>query len=282
MSRVRLVRFVAVAAVVGAVVAATHQPDAAPREDIHAVATTYPTNAAKIFRWGNAQWHDDFVGGLKSMWSVNRKSQVRNQNGMLTIEAPATSNDVVATVSGHGRQYGRWEARVRGRNYGTSGTTYHAVWELSPTTGYHCGARNIVLSDYPLGTNRSTMHVRNLPNRDFTVSKALPLSANQFHTYAIEVTPDHISWFVDTRVIRTERRSTARTGATYDARFRLVAQPGGQDAAGPDADGLGSLLHAGPAQREADHRVTSSLSARTPTPADRHGKGVTRTAQASG
>ena len=57
-------------------------------------------------------------------------------------------------------------------------------------------------------------------------SKPLGLTNNQFHTYAIEVTPDHISWFVDTKVIRTERRSAARTGATYNARFRLVGSPG--------------------------------------------------------
>ena len=227
MSRVRLVRFVVAAAVVSSAVAATHQPGAAPREDdTRSVATTYPTNAGKIFKWGNATWDDGFVGPLKSMWLVNRKSQVRNQHGMLTLEAPAKSGDVVAKLGGHGRQYGRWEARVRGRNYGTSGTPYRAVWELTPTTDYRCGARNIVLSDYPLGTNRTTMHVRNVPDRDYTVSKAMSLYNNQFHTYAIEVTPDHISWFVDTRVIRTERRSTARTGATYNAAFRLVGRPG--------------------------------------------------------
>ena len=41
------------------------------------------------------------------------------------------------------------------------------------------------------------MHVRNTPDADFTTSKALPLS-NTFHTFAVEVTPDHVSWFVDT------------------------------------------------------------------------------------
>jgi hypothetical protein len=226
MSRVRLVRFVVAAAVAGTAFAATSQPDVAPRDDTRSVATTYPTNAAKIFKWGNAQWVDEFVDPLKSMWVVNRKTQVRNQHGMLTLEAPASGGDTIARMSGRARQYGRWEARVRGRNYGTSGTPYRAVWELTPTTSYRCGARSIVLSDYALGTNRTTMHVRNLPNRDYTVSKPMSLDYNQFHTYAIEVTPDHISWFVDTRVIRTERRSTARTGATYNARFRLMSRPG--------------------------------------------------------
>ena len=54
----------------------------------------------------------------------------------------------------------------------------------------------------------------------------MALRDNQFHTYAIEVTRTHISWFVDTKVIRTERRSEARTGAAYNIRFRLQATPG--------------------------------------------------------
>ena len=54
----------------------------------------------------------------------------------------------------------------------------------------------------------------------------MALGNNQFHTYAIEVTRSHISWFVDTKVIRTEKRSQARTGAAYNMRFRLQATRG--------------------------------------------------------
>jgi len=191
-----------------------------------AAPAPYPTNAGKIFKWGNAQWDDDFVGPLKSMWRVNRPSMVRNQNGMLTINATEASGSVVATTTGHNRRYGRWEARVRGRQYGAGGTPFTAVWELVPMYGgYHCGARNIVLSQYPLDGRQATMHVRNLPSADFRASKALRLSGDTWHTYAIEVTPDHVSWFVDTHVIRTERRSAALSGATFAARFRLAASP---------------------------------------------------------
>jgi beta-glucanase (GH16 family) len=83
-----------------------------------------------------------------------------------------------------------------------------------------------VLSDYAIGSNTATMHVRHAPNADFTTSKSLPLSGDQFHTYAIEVTPDHVSWFVDTRVVMTERRPAALSGTVFTARFRLAATPG--------------------------------------------------------
>jgi len=95
-----------------------------------------------------------------------------------------------------------------------------------PSGTYHCAARNVVLSDYALGTNQAAMALRNLPRVNYTTSKALALTDNEFHTYAVEVTPDHISWFVDTRVIMTERRSSARTGAKYTVRFRLAGSSG--------------------------------------------------------
>jgi hypothetical protein len=189
------------------------------------VAAGYPTNAAKIFRWGDAQWNDEFIGPMKPMWSINRRSLVRNQNGMLTINATATSGTVSATVFGHARRYGRWEARVRAEQYSTGARPYRVVWELVPTSGYHCGARSIVLAQYALGTRRARMHLRKA-GRQFTAGKVLNLRPGPFHTYAVEVTRTHISWFVDTRVLRTERRSTARTGARYAVRFRLVGASG--------------------------------------------------------
>ena len=225
MARVRLVRFLALPAVLIALAGAGAHPGAAPDAgDTRPAATKYPTNAAKIFRWGNAQVKDEFKAPLSSRWAVNRTTQVRNQHGMLTLDA--RRGDVVATLTGNPRQYGRWEARVRGRQYGSGGTPYRVVWELAPYGAHNCGARNIVLADYALGSNLTTMHLRNLPDVDFTTGKPLPLSGNQFHTYAVEVTPDRISWFVDTRVVMTERRSSARTGATYAMRFRLVSTPG--------------------------------------------------------
>jgi hypothetical protein len=199
----------------------------AHRVDVRTVSTTYPTNAAKIFRWGDAQWYDDFISPVKPMWRLNHPSLVRDQHGMLTINATATSGTVSARLSGHGRQYGRWEARVRAEQYSRGATPYHVVWELVPTTGYHCGARSIVLADYALGTGRANMYLRNTPDTQYSYGKSgMALGAGPFHTYAVEVTKDHISWFVDTHVLMTERRDSARTGATYAVRFRLVGTPG--------------------------------------------------------
>jgi Glycosyl hydrolases family 16 len=186
-----------------------------------------PTNAGKIFRWGNKQWGDEFKTPLLSMWRVNHPGMVRDQHGMLTLDAPQKSTNVIATLAGHNRTYGRWEARVRGHLSGPGTRAYTLFWELVPSNQpYHCGAGNLVLSQYALGTNTATTHVRNLPNADFTTSKWLYLNDNEFHTYAVEVTPDHVSWFVDTKVIRTERRPAALAGVPYMVRFRLQGVSG--------------------------------------------------------
>ncbi len=187
---------------------------------------SHPTNAAKVFRWGNASVKDEFKAPLAKRWKVNKPRLVRNQHGMLTLDSTRRSGTVSATLTGSPRRYGRWEARVSSRQYGGAGTPFRAIWELTPSRSSHCGARGVVLSDYRLNAHRSRMHARNLPNHDFTSAKRLGLDDNQFHTYAIEITRRHISWFVDTRVIRTERRSAARTGAAYNMRFRLLAKSG--------------------------------------------------------
>jgi hypothetical protein len=60
----------------------------------------------------------------------------------------------------------------------------------------------------------------------YSYSKRLALHQGWFHTYAIEITKDHISWFVDTKVIRTERREDALRGIEYRPRFRLQGAKG--------------------------------------------------------
>ena len=232
MRSVRFVRF-SVALLGMAAVASTlaSQPlvRSAPADttQVSAWVPPNPTNAGKIFRWGNKQWGDEFKTALSPTWQVSRPGLVRNQHGMLTLDTADTGATVYATYTGHNRTYGRWEARVRGRQYGTGGTPYTLYWELVPATQpYHCGAGSLVLSQYTLGTNTAQMHVRTLPNADFSTSRWMYLNDNEFHTYAVEVTADHISWFVDTKVIRTERRPAALAGVPLMPRFRVQGVDG--------------------------------------------------------
>ena len=202
---------------------ATAAPAAGPTP-----APPAPTNAGKIFKWGNAQWDDDFVGPLKSMWRVNRPTMVRNQHGMLTINATEASGSVVATAIGHNRRYGRWEARVRGRQYGATGTPFTAVWELVPMYGgYHCAARNIVLSQYALTATRPRCTCATCRRPTSRQQGPAPVRRHLAHLRDRGHPRPRLLVRRHPRGA-DRRRPAALSAAVFAARFRLVADPTAQ------------------------------------------------------
>jgi hypothetical protein len=189
---------------------------------------TYPTNAAKIFRWGVEAWKDEFeVNPLREDWATSAGGDVVTRNGMLTLMAYPSSGTVTATPTSQKAKVGRWEARVRvWEKNRLVGTPYRAYWELVPNKKYRCGAKSIVIASYAQDELQATGAVRTLPNHEFAYSQVLPLTQGWFHTFAVEVTDDHISWFVDKVVVHTERRPEALSNTTFRPQFRLQAVDG--------------------------------------------------------
>ena len=190
----------------------------------------YPTNAGKMFRWGREAWRDEFeVDPLRKDWRVSRGDTVVTRNGMLTLMAFPKSGKVIAKPRTNKAKYGRWEARVRvWEKKRFEGTPYTAFWELVPARRkhYRCGAQSIVMAAYSQDDEAAVGAVRTLPNNEFSFSKDLPLTQGWFHTFAIEVTRDHISWFVDREVVHTERRPEALSGVKFRPQFRLQSVAG--------------------------------------------------------
>ena len=187
-----------------------------------------PVNAQTTYDWGKPLWQDDFVGPRKDIWRVHAgHGSVRNQHGMLTLNT-GRRGTVSATLAGAGHDTGRWEIRLRSRHYESSRTPYTVRTELIPAgdRDQHCGARNLALESYRLGGRRAHFYIHNLPNRAFTAHTGLNLGNDLWHTFAVEVTPKRISWFVDAHVLRTERRSEALSGVPFTVRFRMVGEPG--------------------------------------------------------
>ncbi len=54
----------------------------------------------------------------------------------------------------------------------------------------------------------------------------MDLGKDEWHTYAVEVKPKRISWFVDAHVIHSERRRAALSGVALTPRFTMQAVPG--------------------------------------------------------
>ena len=175
--------------------------------------------------WKHNLWRQEFESGIPSFWNTNGRGTVREQHGMISLEASRGS--ATATLTGHAHRYGRWEVRLRSNRYETGGANYKVVTELVPArAAYHCGASNIGLESYRIGTTRAHLYDRTLPDHEYRAVQHVRFRSNYFHTYAVEVTRTHISWFVDAHVVRTERRPAALSGQLMTFRFALVAQPG--------------------------------------------------------
>ncbi len=194
-----------------------------------------PTNAAKVFRWGVEEWRDEFEqGSLRAAWDTNHPRRVRQREGQITLDAGPRTGTLYAAASDTRAAYGRWEARVRGKRY-DDGTPYRFVWDLVPIpvrgTGCADGVdQTITVASWEQDDAEAVGRVGVDASLAFTFGREFDLRIGYFHTFAIEVARDHVSWFVDTKVVHTERRAEVlvnmAAGTVYRPRLRMVAVPG--------------------------------------------------------
>ena len=187
-----------------------------------------PVNAQTEYNWGKPIWQDDFVGPVKSIWGRSSAKLIRNQNGMLTLNT-GRKGSVTATLHRPGAATGRWEIRLRSKRYSTAAANYTVRTELIPagSADEHCGARNIVFEGYKLGSHTANLKIRNLPNVEYSASTTRPnLRTDVWNVFAVEVTKTRITWYVNAKAIRTEKRPDALSGVPFTVRFRMAAVPG--------------------------------------------------------
>jgi hypothetical protein len=148
---------------------------------------------------------------------------------MLTLMSTKRGS-VSATLDLKGHTYGRWEIRMRARTMSKvkGGKPFKVVTELVPAgkRAKHCGGRDIGLENFTLGTNTVKSYVHTLPNSSYRGFLGRHLRNERWHTFAVEVAPDHISWFVDAHVINTERRAEALDPVPRQLKFELRAKGG--------------------------------------------------------
>ena len=189
------------------------------------------TFAAIEFQWYPLHFMDYFEADqtLKDHWErLGTREEVTTQTGMLTIRT-AGNRTVGATLRGEAHDRGRWEIRLRGQRYETEHTDFTVAAELIPAGGrsYDCGARNIALARFQPEGFVTRFHARNLPDHESAGSKRFrKIHTGYWHTYAVQVRPRKISWFVDGVVRATERRPEALSGIPLTLRLQLQAVPG--------------------------------------------------------
>ena len=188
--------------------------------------------------WGAPGFADEFAGNaLDRAWAVydspgnggnglRRPSQVSVANGRMTQTGTAGGTSAGMVLDDHFQRYGRWEIRARVTSTG-NGHPYHPVLALIPggDAPYHCGATDIDFAESDVG-GPTYIFIHALPRiQDY-------LSANidqtRWHTYGVEVTPDHVTWFVDGVPRMTDRNRDALSGVNFAVNIQLDANnPGG-------------------------------------------------------
>jgi hypothetical protein len=187
-----------------------------------------PVHAGNTYGWyHDGVWRQEFKGAKPAYWHKQGRGSVRTQHGMLTLNTTRRGS-VSATLAKPGHATGRWEIRLRSKRFESGHANYRVVSELVPAGGrdQHCGGQDVSLEGYRIGSDRAHFAIRTLPDNAFTAVKGRNLGNDRWHTWAVEVTRSHISWFVDAHVVRTERRKAALSGVPLTVRFAMEAVPG--------------------------------------------------------
>ncbi len=197
----------------------------------HAGSSPGPVNAASTYGWafaGGNVWDEAFKSrSVPKRWKKSGRGQVATQHAMLTLNATRNAS-VSATRNARGHRYGRWEVRLRSKRFERRGADFRVLTELVPTktSARHCGARNIALERFRIGSHHAGFYTRTMPGHTFHASRKMSLRNDKWNTYAVEVTPHHVSWFVNAHVVRTEKRDAAVSGLRLTPRFTMKAVPG--------------------------------------------------------
>lgn len=181
---------------------------------------TDTSSAATNFNWGAPDWSEEFEGNqVPSYWAVydsaghannglRRPSQVNVSDGIMTQTGTSDAVSAGMVMTDKFAKYGRWETRVRAFETGPGNNRYHPVLALIPggDQDYHCGATDIDYAEFTFG-EPTYIFIHNLPNVQDYMS--VDLDVSQWHTFAVELTPDHISWFIDGKAVMTDTNAAA-------------------------------------------------------------------------
>jgi hypothetical protein len=163
-----------------------------------------------------------------------------------TLKVEQRSGDSV-TDWRQSHRLGRWEVRFRsktGTPHTPAGTTPYAVKiELVPagTPATRCSSESVLMAGYNPATTRRTARIgvtrpgfrsmaaatTNGPLYDVTTwNGAQNTRQGAWRAWAVEVGRNHISWFLDGRVVRRENRPAALIGKPLHLRISLLSTRG--------------------------------------------------------
>lgn len=211
---------------------------AIPAEAHHAGPQPGPINASNTYGWYPKKWDYHWETEYSEFQAWQRASSGTAWSymrwGMIVLDSAhdryafPSQGSVKATLARRGERYGRWEFRIRAPVWYDAGRDYQVFAELVPANPRKrdCGARNIALASFVAGGSQVKVFARNRGNQWTFTKPGMNLDRASWHTYAVEVTPRRISWFIDAHVVATLRNRRAVSDVRLTPRLRLRGVPG--------------------------------------------------------
>ena len=223
---------------------------AAPADAHHAGPQPGPVNAANTYGWRPVKWHFNWYEPCEQNpdpdcvprhypfrpWrrSASGSGIAYIRWGMIVLDSSdhqflqPSRGSVRAILGRRGERYGRWEMRLRAPVWYDDGRDYRVLAELVPAnrTLRRCPGRNIALASFFAGGSRVSVFARNAGKQWTYTKRPMTLDRWSWHTYAVEVTPRRISWFIDAHVVATIRNRQATSDVRLTPRLTLRGVPG--------------------------------------------------------
>lgn len=131
------------------------------------------------------------------------------------------------TLAGNAITYGRWEFRRRIDVFEKTGRSYRAKIELVPANAADaaCGANTINVATVGFNSRKATLGVTSSnAKKAWTGSKRIPRVGDNPHSWSVEVTRSHITWFLNGRSLATVKNKAAVPGVPLTPRLSLVGK----------------------------------------------------------
>jgi hypothetical protein len=211
---------------------------AAPVGAHHAEPQPGPINASNTYKWYPVKWQYHWEEGGFPPWHrfSTGSTTAYIRWGMIVLDSSVdrfnepSRGSASAILNRHGERYGRWELRLRAPVWYDAGQNYRVLDELVPVVPAkrRCNVRNIALASFIAGGSHVKVFARNGGKQWTYTKRHMRLDRVSWHTYAVEVTPRRISWFIDAHVVATLRNPRATSDVRLTPRLSLRGVPGAE------------------------------------------------------
>ena len=204
--------------------------------------------ASQRYRWGPALFDFAWEGGESltdqpyrgtrrtGQWidASDGSGRVARYNGGMALSSHVSEwpgegdhGTTTATLEGNAMTYGRWEFRRRIDVFEDAGNDYRITIDLVPANDpeAECGVSVINVADIVFDSTRARIGVSSTrADRSWSGARRVPRLGDGPHTFGIEITRRHITWFLDGKSLATVRNNKAVPGVPLTPRLGLVGR----------------------------------------------------------